>query len=72
MVKYDIPIIVDSDTASGALNKSSDGSSFEINLSEEIAIPKNSKTCTVSVQESTIWWVIPNILDSGTSKNNLF
>ena len=72
MVKYDIPIIVDSDTASGALNKSSDGSSFEINLSEEIAIPKNSKTCTVSVQESTVWWVIPNILDSGTSQNNLF
>ena len=72
MVKYEIPIIVDSDTASGALNKIADGSSFEINLSDAIAIPKNSKTCTVQVQEATVWWVIPNILSSGGSQNNLF
>lgn len=61
MVKHEIPIIVDSSIAAGALNKSADGSSFEINLEDAIQLPKTATSATVQVQEATVWWVIPNI-----------
>ncbi len=69
MVKHEIPIIVDSDIASGAINKSADGSSFEIQLEDPIQIPVSAKSVTVQVQEALVWWVIPNII---TGTNDAF
>lgn len=69
MVLHEIPIIVDSATEAGALNKSADGSSFEISLEDAIQIPKSATSCTIQVQEATIWWVIPNII---TGVNDAF
>jgi len=67
MIRHEIPIIVDSDTANGAINKSADGSQFEIQLEDPIQIPSTTTACTVNVQESAIWWVIPNIVNPTNS-----
>lgn len=61
MATHEIPLLVDSSPAAGALNVSADGSQFEINLEDPIAIPSSAMTCTVEVQEATVWWVTPNI-----------
>ncbi len=68
-VHHEIPIIVNSNPASGAQNVSADGSSFEIILEDPIDIPLDAKSATVQVDEATIWWVIPNIL---TGVNDTF
>jgi hypothetical protein len=69
MSKHEIPIIVDSDVANGAINKSADGSEFEIQLEDPIQIPGSATSANVSVQEASIWWVIPNII---TGVNDAF
>lgn len=67
---YEIPIIASSSVDAGAKNKSSDGSTFEIRLSNPIKLSRHVKTCTVQVDEATIWWTIPNI--SAALGNNKF
>ena len=57
MVDEEISLIVSSNTANGASNKSSDGSYFEVNLDEPISIPREALNVTLS----EIWWVVPNI-----------
>ncbi len=69
MITHEIPIIIDSSTAAGALNKSTDGSSFEINLENGIQIPSSASSCTVQVQEASVWWVVPNLI---TNINDAF
>jgi len=62
-VPEEISLIVSSDPGAGAVNVSSDGSQFEIQLDGEgIQIPKDAINVNVSVEESTVWWVIPNII----------
>ena len=63
-VPEEISLIVSSDPAAGAINVSQDGSQFEIQLDGEgIKIPKDAINVNVSVEESTVWWVIPNIIE---------
>jgi hypothetical protein len=50
-----------SDEANGALNKSSDGSTFSVQLNNPIAIPKEAIYCTLEVTAATIWNNSPNI-----------
>ncbi len=69
MSLHEIPLIVSSDEFTGAQNKSADGSSFDILLEDPISIPEHAQSVTVEVQESSIWWVIPNVI---TGQNDLF
>ena len=63
-VPEEISLIVSSDPDAGAINVSQDGSQFEIQLDGEgIKIPKDAINVNVSVEESTVWWVIPNIIE---------
>jgi hypothetical protein len=62
MVPEEISIIVSSNPDLGAVNRSPDGSYFEIQLQDSIQIPENALNCTLAVEESSIWWVIPNII----------
>jgi len=62
LVREEISLLVNSDPATGASNVSSDGSQFTIQLQDGIKIPKDAKNVHVSLQESTVWWTIPNIL----------
>ena len=69
-IPEEISLIVSSDPDAGAINLSSDGSRFEIQLDDEgISIPKDAINVNVSVEESTVWWVIPNII---TGENDTF
>jgi len=59
-VQEEISLIVSSDPDAGAINKSSDGSHFEIQLDGEgVQLPKDAVNANVSVEESTVWWVVP-------------
>lgn len=62
MSTHEIPFIVSSDPLAGAQNKSLDGSQFSISLEDPINIPGNATSVTLEVQESAIWWTVPNIL----------
>ena len=61
LVPEEIDLIVSSDPANGARNPSADGSTFQILLQDGIKIPSDAKNINVSVEESTVWWVVPNI-----------
>ena len=61
-------ILVSSDPELGAFNISPDGSRFEINLEDPIAVPKEAVNCTVTVEESTVWWTVPNIITGVNDK----
>jgi hypothetical protein len=61
MTPVEIQMLVSSNPINGARNRSADGSSFEVALNPELAIPANAKAITVTVEEATIWWSVANI-----------
>jgi hypothetical protein len=62
MIKYHLPIILSSSEESGAINKSADGSSFQVTLEKGLLIPSNAKYCWMVCQSAEIWNTSPNIL----------
>lgn len=60
-IKKTIPLLVSSSILAGAENVSADGSSFDVNLDEPIAIPRNAEQITVQVDSATVWNVVPNV-----------
>jgi hypothetical protein len=69
MVPNEMSLLVSSDPSQGASNVSKDGSSFEIQLEDPISIPKDAVNITTSVEEATVWWVVPNVI---TGQNDTF
>ena len=67
-IPQEISMILSSDTNSGAINKSTDGSYFEIQLQDGLSIPKDALNPTLEVQEASIWWTIPNIITGVNDK----
>ena len=59
---HEISLLVTSDTAAGAQNKSVDGSRFTIILDEPLEVPKTALSVDIIVEEATIWWTIPNVV----------
>ena len=68
MVPHEISVIASSDSTAGAINVSADGSQFGIQLEEALRIPQNAVNVTIDVEESTIWWVVPNIITGVNDK----
>lgn len=68
-LEEEVSFLVSSDPAQGAVNVNEGGNAFEIQLDQPIEIPKDAINVNVSVEESTIWWVVPNII---TNENNTF
>ena len=69
-IPEEISLIISSDPDAGAINRSSDGSQFEIQLDGEgISIPKDAINVNLSVEETTVWWTVPNII---TGENDTF
>lgn len=64
----EISIILSSDPEAGAINRSADGSAFEIQLQDGLQIPKQAKNLTLAVQEATVWWTVPNIITGENDK----
>lgn len=68
MVPEEISFIVSSDPENGAINRNKDGSSFEIQFDDGLEIPKDALNVNVSVEEATVWWVVPNIIEGVNDK----
>jgi hypothetical protein len=62
MVPEEISMIVSSDPNAGAINRSADGSYFEIQLQDGLQLPREALNVNIAVEEATIWWVVPNII----------
>lgn len=62
MVPEEISMIVSSDPKAGAINRSTDGSYFEIQLQDGLQLPAEALNVNIAVEEATIWWVVPNII----------
>ena len=65
---HEIPLIASSSVSAGAINRTADGSTFEILLEDAIEVPKGSTNCVIEVQETTIWNVVPNIITGVNDK----
>lgn len=61
LVPQEISMLVSSDSDQGAINKSADGSYFEIQLQDGLKIPAEALNVSIAVEEATVWWTIPNI-----------
>jgi hypothetical protein len=69
LVPEEITILLSSDPSSGASNVSLKGDQFTVNLNEGIKIPSDALNVNVRAEESTVWWVVPNIsADIGNNK----
>jgi len=72
-VPEELSLVVSSDPDAGAINVSEDGSYFEVQLDGEgIQIPRDAINVNVSVEESTVWWVVPNIIEGQNDKLYIF
>ncbi len=67
-IKEEISMVLDSSSEAGAVNKSADGSYFEIQLDNPLVIPQEAVSTTVSVEEAEVWWSIPNIITGTNDK----
>ena len=68
VIPEELSFIVTSDPSQGATNVSADGSYFEIQLQDGLSIPQDALNINVSVEEATIWWVVPNIITGVNDK----
>jgi hypothetical protein len=66
LVDEEISMLVSSDPSQGAVNLSPNGDSFEIQLQDGLDIPRNAINVNMKIEESTIWWTVPNV----TTGNN--
>tara|TARA_R110000787_G_scaffold191748_2_gene303246 strand:- start:5215 stop:6327 length:1113 start_codon:yes stop_codon:yes gene_type:complete len=68
LIPEEISFVISSDPQAGASNISSDGSSFEVQLDDGLQIPKDALNVNVRVEEASIWWVVPNIIEGQNDK----
>jgi len=68
LVPEEINFLVTSDPTQGALNVSTNGSRFTVKLEEPIEIPEDALNVTLSVEEATVWWTVPNIITGENDK----
>ena len=68
LVKYENSMLFSSNPDLGANNVSVDGSTFEVNFTPALFLPKNAVNVSICAEESTVWYVCPNI----TEANNKF
>jgi hypothetical protein len=68
MVQKEENFLATSDPDAGARNVSADGSRFEIQFEDALQIPKEAINVQIVVEEATIWWVIPNIIEGVNDK----
>ena len=61
MPQYNESYFFSSDPAAGALNVSSDGTQFTVQLSDPLGAPSDAKACHVGVVTGSIWNYSPNI-----------
>ncbi len=70
LVPEELTILLSSDPLSGATNISAEGDQYTVQLNEGINIPSDALNVNLRAEESTVWWVVPNI--SAKIGNNRF
>ena len=68
LIPQEISMLISSDPLMGATNVSQDGSSFEVQLQDGLRLPADAVNISISVEESTVWWVVPNIIQNVNDK----
>jgi hypothetical protein len=68
LVPEEINFLVTSDPSQGAKNVTTNGSRFYVKLEEPIEVPKDALNATLTVEESTVWWTVPNIITGENDK----
>ncbi len=71
-IEYKLPFLFSSNPLSGALNVSSDGSSFDVLFDQPIVVPREAKNCYITVQSATAWWNIFNIIDGENDQIDVY
>lgn len=61
-IEYKLPFIFNSSIQAGAVNKNSLGSSFQVELEQPLVVPREAKNCYITVQNSTAWWNMFNVV----------
>ena len=72
VIPRELSVILDSNPATGAIERTADGSGFTVQLNEPLMIPSNAINPTIDVEESAIWYSTPNVYSGGVKKNNGF
>ena len=72
VIPRELSVILDSNPATGAIERTADGSGFTVQLNEPLMIPSNAINPTIDVEESAIWYSTPNVYSGGVKKNNSF
>ena len=62
LINEEISLLVTSNPAVGAINRSPDGANFEIQLEDPLTIPKDAMNVKIKIDEAKIWWTVPNII----------
>ena len=70
MTIFEYPLIVSSSSNAGAINKSADGSYFEVNFDHSLEIPTKADMVQCELRSATIWNTVYNI--SASLGNNNF
>lgn len=60
IIPRELSLLISSDPRTG-VKVSSDGSRIEVPFSPPLEIPKDAINVTVCVEQSTIWWTVPNL-----------
>lgn len=68
-VKYQTTMLLSSESIPGKVIVSADGSTFQVNLDNDLQIPENAMLCTLSTKNANIWFNTPNVVEG---VNNLF
>ncbi len=61
ITEYRLPLTFSSSAEAGAVNISSDGSSFDVVLERPIVVPDDAFNCYLTVRSATVWWNTYNI-----------
>src|SRR5690554_2090257 len=58
---HEMNIEFSSAEGNGVINKSADGSYFEVNLDEALHVPYNAYNVKLSIETASLWWTMVNI-----------
>lgn len=67
-IMYSLPIVISSAIENGAVNKTEDGSSFQLVLEKPIIVPQDASFCWVEVDSAVIWNNASNIIPNVNNK----
>lgn len=72
-ITREINLIVSSDPTNGAVNISADRSAFTVKFEAGgFQVEKDAYNITLAVEEATVWWNVPNIIENGNDKIYIF